>query len=55
MLGQNLRHQYGNLFLKRSFSFKHVHKNMEAREKFLKEASRFNEKFERKCKPKPNF
>jgi hypothetical protein len=33
----------------RRFSFKAVHQNVEERKKFLKEAHRFNEKFERKC------
>lgn len=36
--------------LLRRFGFKQLHENMEARKKFLKEAHRFNEKFERKCK-----
>lgn len=34
----------------RRFSFKALHENMEDRKKFLKEAYRFNEKFERKCR-----
>jgi hypothetical protein len=35
--------------LRRTFSFKALHEQMDARKKFVKEASRFNEKFERKC------